>query len=289
MWPSRTTRHDQGRGRRDRPLAGRGLVRAARRADLAGDPGARPARGRGARLHRQRGRAGARARSHRPRRRAVRLARRTSASSASSRRSGASSAGHDLHMVVVDARGEPERERHARPPARRPARRRARGLAARPVATPRGPRSASRSRSSRSATRSPGPTVGEVLFDNRAGVGARARAPARARPPARRGAHARAARRRPTARRSASSPRCASALGLEATVVNSRHSIEDATSRLPRPAARRAAADRRLLPLGLDRLRRLRGGRRAGARRSRATSSVAGYDGHPIAAWSRRR
>ena len=132
-----------------------------------------------------------------------------------------------------------------------------------------------------------GPTVGEVLFDNRAGVtlvlehlhalGHRRIAvltPSRPSTPD-----------RPAERVVAE---VCEALGFEATVVNSRHSMEDAERGRGR-AARLAAADRRVLPVRLDRLRRLRGGRRARASTIPGDLSVAGYDGHPIAAWWRRR
>ena len=115
-----------------------------------------------------------------------------------------------------------------------------------------------------------GPTVGEVLFDNRAGVGTGARAPARARPPADRRAHpeppldagpAGRARRRREVR------------GARAGRDRGQHApLDGGGDRGGRGAAgARPAPDGGVLPLGLDRLRRLRGGGRAAGSRSRAT------------------
>ena len=139
-------RHHQGRRRGDRPVTRGRLLRAARGADVAGDAGARARGRRGARLHGQRGRPRARPRPHGPRRRPLRLAGGPRASSASSRCSAASSARRDLHMVVVDARGEPERERML---ARQLADQLVDGLSSRRSTrpTPRGRRSARRCRS----------------------------------------------------------------------------------------------------------------------------------------------
>ena len=116
-----------------------------------------------------------------------------------------------------------------------------------------------------------GPTVGEVLFDNRTGVGMVLE-------------HLHALGHRRIAVLTPSRPStpdrpaervvaevCA-ALGMDAAVVNTRHSIEDATEAAAALLRARPAPDRGVLPVGLDRLRRLRGrGRRAGSR-SRATS-----------------
>ena len=170
----------------------------------------------------------------------------------------------DLHMVVVDARGEPERERML---ARQLADQLVDGL----IVSPLDPSDAAWQDIGEMlpivtvGDALAGPTVGEVLFDNRAGVsmvlehlhglGHRRIAvltPSRPSTPD-----------RPAERVVAE---VCEALGLEATVVNSPHSIEEATADGGRAARARAAPDRGLLPLGLDRVRRLRGGGRAGPR-----------------------
>ena len=172
---------------------------------------------------------------------------------------------HDLHMLVADARGEPERERAlarqlARPVGRRPGRLRARSLRG-PVAGAR--RGAARRRGRRRAGR---PTVGQVLFDNRARRDDGARALPRARPPAARRAHARAGRPRRTGPPSVVVAEVCAALGLEATIVNSPHSVDGATEVAAALLAARPRPDRRLLPVRLHRVRRLRRGGRARAR-----------------------
>jgi LacI family transcriptional regulator len=149
---------------------------------------------------------------------------------------------HDLHMLVADARGEPERERMV---ARQLADQLVDGL----VISPLDPSDASWSDLGdvlpvvTVGDALPGPTVGEVLFDNRAGVtlvlehlsglGHRRIAVLTPRRPS--------TPDRPAERVVAAV--CAQ-LGLEATVVNSRHSVEDAAAaaaallaRDPRPTA----------------------------------------------------
>ena len=187
---------------------------------------------------------------------------------------------HDLHMVVVDARGEPDRERML---ARQLADQLVDGL----VISPLDPSDASWAEIGdvlpivTVGDALAGPTVGEVLFDNRAGVGTvlehlhglghrriAVLTPSRPSTPD-----------RPAERVVAE--KCG-ALGMDATVVNTRHSIEQATEAAaallagdPRPTAvfclsdsiacgvYAAAAER-----GLEIPRDL---------------SVAGYDDHPIA------
>jgi LacI family transcriptional regulator len=187
---------------------------------------------------------------------------------------------HDLHMLVADARGEPERERVL---ARQLADQLVDGL----VISPLDPSDGSWADIGEMlpvvtvGDALAGPTVGEVLFDNRAGVslvlehlhglGHRRVAvltPSRPSTPD-----------RPAERVVAEVCR---ALGLEATVVNSRHSVEEATKtagallgQQPRPTAvfclsdsiacgvyAAAAAHTLSIPYDL---------------------SVAGYDDHPIA------
>jgi LacI family transcriptional regulator len=186
----------------------------------------------------------------------------------------------DLHMVVVDARGEPERERML---ARQLADQLVDGL----IISPLDPSDAAWQAIGEMlpivtvGDALAGPTVGEVLFDNRAGVsmvlehlhalGHRRIAvltPSRPSTPD-----------RPAERVVAE---VCSALGLSATVVNSPHSIEEATetatallAREPRPTAVFCLSDSiacgvypAATALGLEIPRDL---------------SVAGYDGHPIA------
>ena len=133
----------------------------------------------------------------------------------------------DLHMVVVDARGEPERERML---ARQLADQLVVGLVISPL-DPSDPSWAQIGAALPVVTVGdalPGPTVGEVLFDNRRGVSLVLE-------------HLHALGHRRVAVLTPSRPStpdrpaervvaevCA-ALGLEATVVNTRHSVEAAT------------------------------------------------------------
>jgi LacI family transcriptional regulator len=186
---------------------------------------------------------------------------------------------HDLHMVVADARGEPERERML---ARQLADQLVDGL----VISPLDPSDASWADIGAMlpvvtvGDALSGSTVGEVIFDNRAGVslvlehlhglGHRRVAvltPSRPSTPD-----------RPAERVVAEV--CAE-LGLEATVVNSRHSVEDATETAvtllagdPRPTAVFCLSDS--IACGVY---------AAAAARGLAIPddlSVAGYDDHPI-------
>jgi LacI family transcriptional regulator len=187
---------------------------------------------------------------------------------------------HDLHMVVVDARGEPDRERML---ARQLADQLVDGL----VISPLDPSDASWAEIAEIlpivtvGDALAGPTVGEVLFDNRTGVGTvlehlhglghrriAVLTPSRPSTPD-----------RPAERVVAEL--CA-ALGMEATVVNTRHSIEDSTEAAaalvagdPRPTAVFCLSDSiacgvyaAAAACGLEIPRDL---------------SVAGYDDHPIA------
>jgi len=186
---------------------------------------------------------------------------------------------HDLHMVVVDARGEPDRERML---ARQLADQLVDGL----VISPLDPSDASWAEIGEMlpvvtvGDALAGPTVGEVLFDNRTGVGTvlehlhglghrriAVLTPSRPSTPD-----------RPAERVVAEI--CA-ALGMEATVVNTRHSIEEATEAAaallsgdPRPTAVFCLSDSiacgvyaAAAACGLEIPREL---------------SVAGYDDHPI-------
>jgi LacI family transcriptional regulator len=187
---------------------------------------------------------------------------------------------HDLHMVVVDARGEPDREQML---ARQLADQLVDGL----VISPLDPSAASWAEIGEVlpvvtvGDALAGPTVGEVLFDNRTGVGTvlehlhglghrsiAVLTPSRPSTPD-----------RPAERVVAE--KCA-ALGMEATVVNTRHSMEEAAeaatkllARDPRPTAVFCLSDSiacgvyaAAAACGLEIPRDL---------------SVAGYDDHPIA------
>lgn len=186
---------------------------------------------------------------------------------------------HDLHMVVADARGEPDRERML---ARQLADQLVDGL----VISPLDPSDASWADIGAAlpvvtvGDALSGSTVGEVIFDNRAGVslvlehlhglGHRRVAvltPSRPSTPD-----------RPAERVVAEV--CA-ALGLEATVVNSRHSVEEATEAAaallagsPRPTAVFCLSDS--IACGVY---------AAAAAHGLAIPedlSIAGYDDHPI-------
>ena len=188
---------------------------------------------------------------------------------------------HDLHMVVVDARGEPDRERML---ARQLADQLVDGL----VISPLDPSSDSWEEIGdvlpivTVGDALAGPTVGEVLFDNRSGVGTvlehlyalghrriAVLTPSRPSTPD-----------RPAERVVAE--KCA-ALGMDAVVVNTRHSMEEASEAAapllahdPRPTAVFCLSDSiacgvyaAAAACGLEIPREL---------------SVAGYDDHPIAA-----
>jgi LacI family transcriptional regulator len=187
---------------------------------------------------------------------------------------------HDLHMVVVDARGEPDRERML---ARQLADQLVDGLVISPL-DPSGATWAEIGEVLPVVTVGDalaGPTVGEVLFDNRTGVGMvlehlsglghrriAVLTPSRPSTPD-----------RPAERIVAE--KCA-ALGLDAAVVNTRHSIEDATdaaarvlAREPRPTAVFCLSDS--IAFGV-----YAAAAAAGLEIPRDLS-VAGYDDHPIA------
>jgi DNA-binding LacI/PurR family transcriptional regulator len=187
---------------------------------------------------------------------------------------------HDLQMVVADARGEPERERML---ARQLAEQLVDGL----VVSPLDPSDASWEEIGELlpivtvGDALSGPTVGEVLFDNRAGVGLvlehlhtighrriAVLTPSRPSTPD-----------RPAERVVAEVCR---SLDVEATVVNSHHSIEDAEGAAaallasePRPTAVFCLSDS--IACGVYAA--------AAARELYVPGdlSVAGYDGHPIA------
>jgi LacI family transcriptional regulator len=187
---------------------------------------------------------------------------------------------HDLHMVVVDARGEPERERML---ARQLADQLVDGL----VISPLDPSDASWADIGEMlpvvtvGDALAGPTVGEVLFDNRAGVslvlehlhalGHRRVAvvtPSRPSTPD-----------RPAER--IVSEVCAQ-LGMEATVVNAHHSVEEATE------TGIALLDRDPLPTAVFCLSDSIACGMYAAARDKGLSipddiSIAGYDDHPIA------
>ena len=187
---------------------------------------------------------------------------------------------HDLHMVVVDARGEPERERML---ARQLADQLVDGLIVSPL-DPSDPAWADIGEALPIVTVGDalaGPTVGEVLFDNRAGVGlvlehlhGLGHRRIAVLTPSRPSTPDRPAERVVT--------ELCDALGLEATVVNSPHSIEEATvtaagllAREPRPTAVFCLSDS--IACGV-----YAAAAAAGLELPRDLS-VAGYDGHPIA------
>ncbi len=187
---------------------------------------------------------------------------------------------HDLHMLVVDARGEPERERML---ARQLADQLVDGL----VISALDPSDGSWGEIGEMlpivtvGDALAGPTVGEVLFDNRTGVGTvlehlhglghrriAVLTPSRPSTP-----------ERPAERVVAE--KCA-ALGLDATVVNTRHSMEEATeaaaallTRDPRPTAVFCLSDS--IACGV-----YAAAAACGLEIPRDVS-VAGYDDHPIA------
>jgi LacI family transcriptional regulator len=187
---------------------------------------------------------------------------------------------HDLHMVVVDARGEPKRERML---ARQLADQLVDGL----VISPLDPSDASWTDIAEMlpvvtvGDALAGPTVGEVLFDNRSGVSLVLRH-------LHRQGHRRVAVLTPSRPSTPDRPaeivvaEVCGALGLEATVVNSRHSVEEATeaaaallAREPRPTAVFCLSDS--IACGVY---------AAAAAQGLAIPddlSVAGYDDHPIA------
>ena len=194
---------------------------------------------------------------------------------------------HDLQMMLVDAQGDPEREGAL---ARQLADQFVDGLVVSPL-NPADPVWEEIGEALPVVTVGDalaGPTVGEVLFDNRAGVTmvlehlhaprpsprrrADAEPPLDARPP--RGARRRRGLLRAGPRRHR---------GQRAPFDRRRGRV-----RL-RPAALRPAPDRGLLPLGLDRLRRLRGGRRARARRPRRPLRRRATTATRSPAWSRPR
>jgi LacI family transcriptional regulator len=186
---------------------------------------------------------------------------------------------NDLHMVVVDARGEPKRERML---ARQLAQ-----LVDGLVISPLDPSDASWAEIAETlpvvtvGDALPGPTVGEVLFDNRAGVSLVLEH-------LHRQGHRRVAVLTPSRPSTPDRPaelvvaEVCDALRLEATVVNSRHSVEEATeaaaallAREPRPTAVFCLSDSiacgvyaAAAAVGLSIPEDL---------------SVAGYDDHPIA------
>jgi LacI family transcriptional regulator len=187
---------------------------------------------------------------------------------------------HDLHMLVVDARGEPERERML---ARQLADQLVDGLIISPL-DPSDPSWEDIGEALPVVTVGDalaGATVGEVLFDNRAGVGMVLQ-------------HLHALGHRRIAVLTPSRPstpdrpaevvvtELCDELGLDATVVNSPHSIEAATevaeellAREPLPTAVFCLSDS--IACGVYAAAAARG------LEIPRDLSVAGYDGHPIA------
>ena len=187
---------------------------------------------------------------------------------------------HDLHMVVVDARGEPERERML---SRQLADQLVDGL----VISPLDPSSTTWADIGEVlpivtvGDALAGPTVGEVLFDNRTGVGMVLEHLHRL-------GHRRIAVLTPSRPSTPDRPaerivaeKCAE-LGMEATVVNTRHSMEEATEAAtallsgdPRPTAVFCLSD--TIACGVY------AAAAAGGLEIPRDLSVAGYDDHPIA------
>jgi LacI family transcriptional regulator len=187
---------------------------------------------------------------------------------------------HDLHMLVVDARGEPERERML---ARQLADQLVDGLVISPL-DPSNPSWEGIGEALPVVTVGDalaGPTVGEVLFDNRAGVGmvldhlhALGHRRIAVLTPSRPSTPDRPAERVVT--------ELCDELGLDATVINSPHSIEAATgvatdllARDPLPTAVFCLSDS--IACGVYAAAATRG------LEIPRDLSVAGYDGHPIA------
>ena len=187
---------------------------------------------------------------------------------------------HDLHMVVVDARGEPDRERML---ARQLADRLVDGLVISPL-DPSDPAWAEIGEGLPIVTVGDalaGPTVGEVLFDNRTGVGLVLEHLHRL-------GHQRIAVLTPSRPSTPDRPaervvaeKCA-ALGMQANVVNTRHSMEEATQAAaallahhPRPTAVFCLSDS--IACGVYAAAAARG------LEIPRDLSVAGYDDHPIA------
>jgi LacI family transcriptional regulator len=188
---------------------------------------------------------------------------------------------HDLHMVVADARGEPERERRL---ARQLADQLVDGL----VISPLDPSSDTWAEIGAMlpvvavGDALAGDTVGEVLFDNRAGVSMVLECLHAL-------GHRRVAVLTPSRPSTPDRPAeqvvgevCAQ-LGLDATVVNARHSVEEATetarallARSPRPTAVFCLSDS--IAFGVYAAAAAAGLSIPG------DVSVAGYDDHPIAA-----
>jgi LacI family transcriptional regulator len=187
---------------------------------------------------------------------------------------------HDLHMLIADARGQPERERTL---ARQLADQLVDGL----IISPLDPSDASWADIAEAlplvtvGDALPGPTVGEVLFDNRAGVGlvlehlhALGHRRVAVLTPSRPSTPDRPAERVVT--------EVCARLGLEPTVVNTRHSIDAATkagaallARDPVPTAVFCLSDS--IACGMYAAATAHGLAIPG------DLSIAGYDDHPIA------
>ena len=174
--------------------------------------------------------------------------------------------------LVADADGEPARELEL---ARRLVDQRVDGL----VVVPIGPASGGwESIASEVATVTIGDALPGVQRRRRGRLRQRARrareprAPQRARPPAHHGAVLGGRDLARTARPSARSGRRPRRSAWTAGVVACAYSLNGSRPLALELLAQRRAPDRRAVPVGLDRLRRLRRVRRAGARRSPATS-----------------